>query len=289
VLKVSSSSLRALRSRIVAICLRHCPRSLSPRHASAKGRARWSPGVVPLIMDGGSTAATAGQDNGELKVPKLRFSALAAALIASASVAHAQVQTFERSGGWSAFAGSNDGGTPMCGMSIIGSNARHAMIKWQLGGSGIFVQLFKQSWNIPPGTKMPIVVQFDRATPFEGVATHRDRTIIEVWLQNGSEEGTADIFWRFMDQFMAADKMYFSFPGGSENSWVASMDGSEKVGRAFTRCIATYYERYGKQSQPHRGGDATQPYSGGSEATQPYGAKKPGRSPPVGQFDKDGI
>ena len=31
---------------------------------------------------------------------------------------------------------------------------------------------------------------------------------------------------------MAADKMYVSFPGGSENNWVFNMDGSEKIGRS---------------------------------------------------------
>jgi hypothetical protein len=207
----------------------------------------------------------------ERQLTTLRSFTLAAALIVSATAANAKVETFDQSGAWSAFAGSNNEGVPMCGMTVHGDNSRRmAMIKWQLGSNSIFVQLYKQSWRVPVGTEMPIEIQFDRAEPFRGIATsfNKGGMLIEATIKNDSGDGSYETLKSFMALFGAASQMYFAFPGGNENSWVAPMNGSEKIGRSFVRCIDTY-EKNG--TQPH-GGAGTQPHQGGG-STQPFGRK----------------
>src|SRR5262245_36391341 len=100
---------------------------------------------------------------------KLKCVALVAALLVSASAAQAQMKVYARSGAWEARAGFNDNGDPMCGMSVYGDQ-RKVMVKWQVGTQKMFVQLWKRSWNIPADASMPLVIQFDKMTPFEGTA-----------------------------------------------------------------------------------------------------------------------
>jgi hypothetical protein len=81
--------------------------------------------------------------------------------------------------------------------------------------------------------------------PFRGIVTAVDRRAaellqgrsIEGWIRNDNGNGSYDVQKSFINQFMAADKMYVLFPDGSEPTWTMNMDGSEKIARAFIRCI----------------------------------------------------
>jgi len=204
---------------------------------------------------------------------KTKCIAFAAALFASASAAQAEMKPFAQSGAWTALAGRNDAGTPMCSMSVRG-NDRLAMVKWQVGGGPVFVQVYKGSWNIPKGIQLPLSIQFDKATPFAGIATSVTDKMIEARIKN-DEDDNGDATVSFMQLFIAADKMVIQFPGGNESNWVANMDGSKTIGRRFVQCITEYNARYGSgATQPHQGGNATQPYGNSRETTQPYGKSK---------------
>jgi hypothetical protein len=214
-----------------------------------------------------------GATNGAKDMKHLTRLALAAAMLASASGAYAQTETFARSGAWTAFHGRNNAGSLTCGMSIVGAEGRIAMIKWQSTDSGLFVHIGKDGWSIPLGVEMPIEIQFDRMPKLEGMAASRTdkgqyAKMIEIWIKKESEIAS------FMDNFMAADKMYVSFPGGSEKPWVAKMDGSETIGRHFKHCVADFIAEGEKKSTQPFG--STQPHSptsprDGGKASQPFG------------------
>ena len=196
---------------------------------------------------------------------------LAAALLASVSSAKAQTETYATSGAWSAYAGRNVEGNPMCGMKVNGKD-RGAYIKWQINDNGVFIHISKSGWDIPPGTKMPFALSFDRTGRSEGIArtVPGNRQMIEAIILN---DGDGLTFEQFMNYFMKAEKMFFSFPGGSENDWWITLDGSETIGRRFMQCIVEYSDRYGNKKP-------TQPY--GSGATQPHGSNNGGTQPHSG-------
>jgi hypothetical protein len=207
---------------------------------------------------------------------------LIAALLGSVSSAAADIRFYASSGAWRAFAGTGAKGTPMCGMTVIGdAGKRLVMVKWQLGKRAIFVQLTKESWNIPAGIEMPIEVRFDSGGPFTGTAESLsdNRQMIEVSIANDDGDGSSNNLKSFMAQFMAAQKMIFSFPGGTEGDWFASMEGSRTIGAKFIECTNVYEKRYGgNTTQPYGGGNTTQPYSGNGTTQQPHG-KQPQKRP----------
>jgi hypothetical protein len=205
----------------------------------------------------------------------LKRVALAAALLASASSAHAAMKAYQTSGLWSANAGTANDGTPMCSMSIQ-DKERAAFIKWQAGSENLFVQVYKSSWNIPIGTTMPMTIQFDRAEPFKGTATSipgGNGQMIEVSLKN--EEGSTTPR-SFMEEFASAVKMYFIFPGGNETLWSAPMEGSRIIAGSFAKCVIDYSKYATPKTQPHKGG-------GGGGATQPHNSTpaEPVAPPPL--------
>jgi hypothetical protein len=187
-------------------------------------------------------------------------------------------------------AGRNVAGTPMCGMTINGKD-RAAYIKWQLNDNGVFIHISKSGWDIPPGKKMPFALSFDRTGRSEGIASTvtGNRQMIEAIILN---DGDGLTFEQFMNYFMKAEKMFFSFPGGSENDWWITLDGSETIGRRFMQCIVEYSDRYGnkKPTQPY-GSGATQPHSSNGGGTQPHSGggnsgitAPPKNGPPTDRF-----
>jgi hypothetical protein len=207
----------------------------------------------------------------------LRYIAFAAALLAGGSGANAQTETYARSGAWTAFHGRNNAGSYTCGMSIVGGEGRIAMIKWQSSDDGLFIHIGKDGWSIPLGVEMPIEIQFDNAPKLEGIAVGRTdkgqyAKLIEVGIKK--EEISS-----FMENFMAAEKMYVSFPGGSEKPWAAKMDGSETIGRHFKHCVADFSAK--KSTQPY---GSTQPF-GSNSGTQPFDSKKSPTKPSKPKLD----
>ena len=185
---------------------------------------------------------------------------LAAAMSAAiAAPAAAEITTLARSGAWDAFYTKADSGQYMCGMSVYNKDITQSVqVKWFQGLKAPTLQVMKQSWRIPVGTKINVVIGFDKDEYGGGVATS---FIVGSNGTNGlavmlAETSAAS----FIEQFQAADKMWIKFPDGNEKPWIADMTGSRIVGNAFLRCVnelnRDYTQPYGKQ--PDTSG--TQPY-----------------------------
>jgi hypothetical protein len=101
-----------------------------------------------------------------LALTKLRYFVLAAALLASVSSAHAELQELARSGAWRAVA-DKSGDAPVCAMEAYSySDHRMLMIKWARGTTSMSVHLCKPNWIIPERTELTLKIQFDGVVSF---------------------------------------------------------------------------------------------------------------------------
>jgi hypothetical protein len=202
---------------------------------------------------------------GKAEVKKLVTIWLAATVLvtalAPATAASANgVRTYARSGNWENYAGtSNDGSQKLCGMSERGGTH----IKYSPDTGNVWVMLFKNTWRIPNGTRVPIEVGFvknawsDPTTAYGETKRLSGGYTIGTVTINIRPESVAD----FLDNFKDADKMWFRF-GGTEAPWVVDMTGSRETADNFLKCMG-----YMDKNRP------TQPYtSERKQPTQPFGS-----------------
>ena len=193
--------------------------------------------------------------------------ALSTAIAAPAVAGGNGITTLTRSGAWEAFFTKADTGQYTCGMSVYNKDmTQTVMVKWFQGFKAPTVQVMKRSWQIPEGTKINIVIGFDKDEYGSGTATS---FIVGSSRTNGlavtlAETSAAD----FIEQFQAADKMWIKFPDGNETPWIADMTGSRIVGNAFLRCVNELNQNY---TQPY----GKQPESSGTQPYKPDGNKLP--------------
>ncbi|MGY8679791.1 hypothetical protein Q2941_18625 [Bradyrhizobium sp. UFLA05-153] len=191
------------------------------------------------------------------------------------------------SGYWKAYYAEQN---QICGMESHGtmSHGQAAMhIKFIVGQPGLLVQIFKTSWDLPNGVKVPIVIDVDGEPTYEVEATG----------YSGKETASL-VEWRirpddaipFIKRFAAARSMSMRFQNGNEAPWVVNLGGSGAISLVMFRCIAAF----GKPAtQPYGAPQAsrpTQPYGAPSTPTQPYditpAQKQPEQTPPVAQKKK---
>src|SRR5262245_11461396 len=90
---------------------------------------------------------------------------VALVLAATVSAASARMEVFHRSGNWNVAVGKLNDGKPSCSMGSLYSNGA-VLSKWSNDGDHLFVQLFKDSWAIPTGTKIEVDIGIDRQWPW---------------------------------------------------------------------------------------------------------------------------
>jgi hypothetical protein len=204
--------------------------------------------------------------------PQVRKVFLLASTIALSAVgAHADTEVTGNWGDWQSYSGSSYDGQPLCGTGITRAG-RGFQIKFQNGI--MFVQLFKDRWDIPNKTPIDVIFQVDRATPWR----------INAMGYSSNEGGTNHSFieWRF--SWSAVDphtgetwviefgnliknglEVKFEFPSGSEPPWTESLTGSTPAIASFADCVLKLNAESSSQPYSQR---ATQPYS--RRTTQPF-------------------
>jgi hypothetical protein len=206
----------------------------------------------------------------------------AAAMLLMATTAPAK--ELLTSGYWKSYVTEgNDGKTPICGVQTeIQNRARTLsgtiLVKYQRGGSGIFIQLFKSNWRFSTN-KVPVKasVSFDSTRLNAEGTAYIDRlpdgspvSYVEFWVVRSYSAG-------FVREFADSNRMLFEFPDGDEPNWTASLAGSREAAKVFVNCVKYYggiprdpevsTQPFGKPAAP------TQPY--GRSPTQPFGTSKP--------------
>jgi hypothetical protein len=180
------------------------------------------------------------------------------------SSATAQTRPLGGSGVWSAYGGLTEGGRQVCGMHVFGSEQRDLHIKWFSGNNHLTIQAFKPSWNIPQGTRMPLVIGIDGRVGWNVPEAFGVGALVE-WIVS------RQTFDEFVAAFRLGNTLTVSFPGGSEPPWVASLRGSLATFELFAACILS------------AGGFSTQPHArSGPRRDAPAGVGPP-KDPPASQ------
>ena len=207
----------------------------------------------------------------------------AVALCLAATSTHAEMKRISTSGYWSADAGTNNGGYPMCMVETWGTgfdgSSMSMMIKYDTAHPDWFAyQLFKQSWNLPPGQRIRIAVKIDNAPGriFTGVTANGRHDMIDFEIQLGATDPqTGEPETVYLGNLLRAGQMLrISFPDGNEADWGAPLNGANAALTSMSNCIG-YLANAASSPSYQNGGQAatTQPYRQ-QQATQPYGNRQ---------------
>jgi hypothetical protein len=169
------------------------------------------------------------QMHGVLKMLQL----CAVALLCVSATAAAQVRTFARQNGWSAYGGNTSEGRKVCGMSAEGGG-RYLGIKYFEGDSHVTIQLSKNTWRVKRGLRVNVEMQFDRFTPWtaqaEAVHLGRDDGLQFMVGRRGIAQ--------FTNEFVRSNTLFVRFPDEREiEDWRADLAGTPTVATAWAACI----------------------------------------------------
>jgi hypothetical protein len=164
--------------------------------------------------------------------------------------ATARVSVYYHIGSWDAFTGTSDDGKPVCGVGSTNPvDNRSISLRLEIGGDSVEFQARKPTWDIPPDTPVPVVVQIGIESPWNMQGTGDGQMV--KWTLDSDSMRTFDA------QFRHAGSMTLSFPTGNEPPWTVGLSGSTAVSNAFDRCVTDLTRP--KQTQPAPAGP-TQPF-----------------------------
>lgn len=175
------------------------------------------------------------------------------ALLASAGLSlpasAQQLQDLLRTDYWRVARGTSASGTPMCVLNTVLQSGGGLYVKFFRPPNSrpdlpIHVQLFRDTWRIPHGTQVPVVMQIDNASTWGGNA-HGSSDSLELLL-TGPERS------RFLIQLAEGSRLVVTFPDGDAPRWNLTLRGTMAATDMFYRCM---------QSLDGSGGMARQPYS----------------------------
>lgn len=198
----------------------------------------------------------------------------ALALCLGGTAQAAGVETYSQTGTWYSGAGINDHGYPQCvaieGGAIYGSVGTVAL-KYDLHfASTVGVEISKQNWRIPKGTRVRVQLQVDNATPrIYWAYGDNDRVVISLNFDD-HDAATGEPAIRLLMNLMSSGvQLKIWFPDGSEGPWVAQLNGSAAEVANFKGCVSSVLA---KAAARERQMPPSQPFGGEQQpaSTQPY-------------------
>jgi hypothetical protein len=156
------------------------------------------------------------------------LAAVAAAALAGAP-ATADVADYYSAGFWTAFSGTSNSGTPMCGVSTSGSQGRFIGIKYFRGSSAFTIHVIRDGWYIPGGTAVRVTLQFDNNSPWIASGSGSGQTI-EMSVPERSMN-------TFFNEFRYASTLAITFNQGNEGRWIVRLRGTNAITAAFFQCV----------------------------------------------------
>jgi hypothetical protein len=182
-----------------------------------------------------------------------------ATCLSLAAPACAAINVYDHAGAWDAFDGQAKDGKPLCGVgSENPADGRSFSISKEIGATDTTVLARRPTWKIPPGTRMPVVVQLGLQRPWVAQATGRGNTV--EWTMDAAAAGAFDA------QFRNAPSMTVTFPSGNEKPWIIELNGSTAVSNAMRRCVVDLARQAPAPLPPAASAAPAQP------PTQPFGA-----------------
>jgi hypothetical protein len=164
---------------------------------------------------------------------------LALAITAGAAPrAIADTHDIASAGAWTAYQGTDDQNTEICGIDTGGNNPNDDQIdiKYYNGDDELTVQLFSSGWTITDGpSNTHVDVVFDNNTPWHvdqvtGMHTGDGTPGMEFTI------GKADVA-DFLTEFAESDQVAINFTNSNINNWTGDLSGTEQVTAAFVNCI----------------------------------------------------
>jgi hypothetical protein len=164
------------------------------------------------------------------------FAAFVLANPLSAYPTHADTMHIGESGYWTAFGGTSDKGTPVCGISTLGSQ-RALLIKWFKGEDKLTAQIFKDTWHMREGANVPIRMQLGGYSPWAATALGRGEELeFAIPVRNVAQ---------FEREVRSSSKLRISF-SGSESDWEGQLAGAGEMMSLMVRCMQVL----GEDTQP---------------------------------------
>src|SRR6266699_965710 len=189
-----------------------------------------------------------------MKLRSMLFAFLMLVSISPPSKGAANQYTLYKGGYWETLGtSSNEDGHAMCTMMTMGAD-RRLFIKWTLE-SGMFVQISKIGWQVPPGAKIAFNLEFfDNERPGQTATLKTENG----WYRTNKKDSIASLFVEVADdaavEFLQAigdaDKIVIKFPEGDEPNWSVKMDGSRKAVNTFKNCISLIQQKQHNTTQP---------------------------------------
>lgn len=174
--------------------------------------------------------------------------------------AQANTKDLATAGSWTAFGGTSDDGTPVCGIIERGHDQRALTFKWYKGNNYFTVQIFKPTWNIPSGTHVKVEMKIGDYTPWSADALGASN-MVEFHVSIASEP-------QWENELKNSQTYYLAFPSGSEPEWEGTLSGAAPIFSKMGECIRILNAF--DNTAPNR---PTEPFGSNtaSPPTQPFG------------------
>lgn len=154
----------------------------------------------------------------------------AVALLCATSIGQAAAS--QDAGTWAAISDRSPKGTPVCVLAwapMSGDTVKNVAIKSFAGAGHLNVTLYKDSWNIPGGTHVPVSLDFADNEPL-ALDGYGDGKIVDLALP-------PDATGIFLTLVAQSQQMRFAFPKGREPIWGVALKSVVPKVKAFAGCM----------------------------------------------------
>jgi hypothetical protein len=175
-------------------------------------------------------------------------------------------------GVWQSQAGTNYKGQPQCVAGLLGTDRNFSVI---FSPTGIFLRVWKSTWQIPAGQPIKVIMQVDQATPmsFDGIGRpYYPGSLVDIYIPlNAVWAATGKSMLEEVANLLSHGvRLKIYFPNGTEGGWEGGLSGATAALGSLVNCI--YAMPSPTQPYSMARPAPTQPYA--PTPTQPYGTAK---------------
>lgn len=135
---------------------------------------------------------------------------------------------------WQFVTGSTRSGRTYCGIMSAVSNkniGQNVIIKGYKGADNLVIDLYKDKWNRPQGSKLNVTFDFLNNQPLT-ISAYADAHILDVELP---QEHTSS----FLLELTSSSAMQVILPSEDEATWVVPSSGSNTAIKKMISCLAS--------------------------------------------------
>ena len=163
--------------------------------------------------------------------PSLTIAVAAAAIAGTIAAGPAEARTtlIKKQGSWEAFGGTDESGTPLCGIITAEAVDRVFIVKRYPNTKVLVLQMLKEGWRISPDQQTAATMRFDLFPPWEVEALAMPPDGIRFTIP----EELADAF---LKEFGSAKTMRIAFPKNGDQAWELAVAGNQLMVSTMLEC-----------------------------------------------------